>query len=81
MPKRLTPKQVNDNKRSHFPVDHIVLERAGKRAELEDEVQAFLRKGGVVQEIPVGASGLKGSVFPQYAKSQNNGLIKIVKRK
>lgn len=81
MPKRLTPKQVNENKRSHFPVDHIVVDRAGKRAELQEEVEAFLRAGGKVKEIPVGASGIKGHVFAQYAKGQKNGLRQIVIRK
>lgn len=81
MLKKLSPKQIANSKRSHFPVDHTILDRAGKRAELEDEVQAFLRAGGKVKEIPIGASGIKGHVFAQYAKGQKNGLRQIVIRK
>lgn len=81
MQRRLTAKQVIENKRSRYPMDNIIIDRANKRAELQDEVHKFLARGGVVQEVPIGTSGIKGHVFAQYAKGQKNGLKQIVIKK
>jgi hypothetical protein len=55
-------------------------EDARKRAlrkQIAAETAAWEAAGGKIQQVPIGASGIKGGVYASYAKAQASGLKKI----
>jgi len=75
VPRVLSNKQIEARKFSRL-IDSGEVDREALRNKLAEEVAAWEAAGGKVQQIPIGASGIKGSVFASYAKTQVNGLKK-----
>lgn len=57
--------------------DTISSSRKAQRAQIEAEVKKWLKAGNKITQVPIGVSGITGSVFASYAKAQANGLKKI----
>jgi hypothetical protein len=76
MPKTLSPKQIDARKYSRL-TDSKSEERELIRARLVGEVAKWEAAGNKVTEVPIGVSGIKGSVLPSYAKAQASGLKKL----
>lgn len=76
MPRVLSNKQI-DARRFWALSDSEDPDRDALRKEIASDVAAWEAAGGKTQQIPIGVSGIKGSVFASYAKAQANGLKKI----
>lgn len=76
MPRILGRKQIEARKFWRL-TDSADEDRETLRKRLAEEVAAWEAAGNKVTEVPLGASGIKGSVFASYAKAQANGLKKI----
>lgn len=76
MPRVLGRKQIEARKFWRL-TDSTDEDRETVRQRLAEEVAAWEAAGNKVTSVPIGASGIKGSVFASYAKAQANGLKKI----
>jgi hypothetical protein len=76
MPRILSHKQIEARKFWRL-ADSTDEGRDALRQRLAEDIAAWEAAGNKATEVPIGVSGIKGSMLPYYIKAQANGLKKI----